>query len=164
MKNKIKTNIESLLDKKVDRKKMLSLLGIGAFTASVFTSIFATIRFLTPKVLYEPPTKFSANEPKDYKEGSVEFVPEKKTYIVHDDKGIYAQSAICTHLGCTVNWQRDENEYHCPCHGSIFDKDGKNIAGPAPRPLDRYQIIRGKDGRLVIDTGKVVDEQVRLKA
>lgn len=147
---------------KINRKKMLTMLGLGAFFASIFTSLFATLRFLKPKVLYEPPTHFSADDPNSYKEGNVEFIPEKKTYIVHDDKGIYAQSAICTHLGCTVNWQSDEKEYHCPCHGSIFDKDGKNIAGPAPRPLDRYQIAKGRDGKIVVDTGKIVDENVRL--
>ncbi|MBU2494251.1 MAG: ubiquinol-cytochrome c reductase iron-sulfur subunit [Bacteroidetes bacterium] len=160
--NKKESIISQITEKKISRKKLISMIGLGAFSASIFTSLFAAVRFLTPKVLYEPSAKFSAETPDTYKVGSVEFVSEKKTYLVNDGKGIYAQSAICTHLGCTVNWQAGEKEYHCPCHGSKFDKDGKNIAGPAPRPLDRYHLIKGKDGRIVVDTGKIVDENARL--
>ena len=45
----------------------------------------------------------------------------------------------CTHLGCAYHWDEAKNEFICPCHSSIFSVDGKVVAGPAPRPLDRYQ-------------------------
>ena len=45
----------------------------------------------------------------------------------------------CTHLGCAYHWEQDGNHFLCPCHTSIFAVDGKVVAGPAPRPLDRYQ-------------------------
>jgi menaquinol-cytochrome c reductase iron-sulfur subunit len=45
-------------------------------------------------------------------------------------------SPICTHLGCRYNWEPQSNHFVCPCHGSVFAKDGKVLAGPAPRPLD----------------------------
>jgi Rieske Fe-S protein len=50
----------------------------------------------------------------------------------------------CTHVGCPV--QATPGGFACPCHGSQFDKRGARTAGPAVRPLDRFQWeIRGGD-------------------
>ena len=46
----------------------------------------------------------------------------------------------CTHLGCAYHWEEGKNEFLCPCHTSLFAIDGKVVSGPAPRPLDRYEI------------------------
>ena len=54
--------------------------------------------------------------------------------------GITAFSPACTHLGCAYRWSRTRNEFQCPCHGSRFAIDGRVLGGPAPRPLDRYQV------------------------
>jgi len=57
----------------------------------------------------------------------------------------------CTHLGCTVNWQDDAQAFICPCHDGKFSKDGVVLAGPPPRPLDRYTDFRlTSDGILEI--------------
>lgn len=45
-------------------------------------------------------------------------------------------SPICPHLGCRYNWDSQSDHFVCPCHGSVFSKDGKVVAGPTPRPLD----------------------------
>jgi len=42
----------------------------------------------------------------------------------------------CTHLGCAYAWKPDAHQFQCPCHGGIYDLDGRVIAGPPPRPLD----------------------------
>ncbi|GAA4215937.1 QcrA and Rieske domain-containing protein [Actinocatenispora rupis] len=48
-------------------------------------------------------------------------------------------SAICTHQGCTV--APAGKELHCPCHGSVYQATtGKNVSGPAPRPLDKVDV------------------------
>jgi menaquinol-cytochrome c reductase iron-sulfur subunit len=49
-----------------------------------------------------------------------------------------AMSNTCTHLGCPASWVPDEQKFKCPCHGGVYDKTGKNIAGPPPKPLPRY--------------------------
>jgi len=48
---------------------------------------------------------------------------------------IHAVSAICTHLGCTVGFNREDRTWDCPCHGSRFTVDGKVIQGPATEDL-----------------------------
>lgn len=47
-----------------------------------------------------------------------------------------ALSAVCTHLGCVVQWQEAKGEFLCPCHGGRFSATGTVIAGPPPRPLE----------------------------
>lgn len=60
-------------------------------------------------------------------------------------------SATCTHLGCTVNWKQDQNEFVCPCHGGRYTPQGINIPGtPPPKPLARYN-AKIVDGKLVIN-------------
>ena len=58
----------------------------------------------------------------------------------------------CTHLGCAYAWNQSTRHFECPCHGGRFDEDGNRIAGPPPRPLDRYEakIVNGE-----IQIGKV---------
>jgi len=53
---------------------------------------------------------------------------------------VKAMSTVCTHLGCTVYWEKDKQEFYCPCHAGRFDKDGNVIAGPPPAPLDTYKV------------------------
>jgi Rieske Fe-S protein len=63
------------------------------------------------------------------------------------DRSITVLSSICPHLGCPVNWHPDQSQFVCPCHGGLFNFDGKNTGGPPPRPMDRLEYeVRG--GRL----------------
>jgi len=50
-------------------------------------------------------------------------------------------SQRCTHLACVVHYEHDDQELICPCHHGIFDaRDGRNTAGPPPRPLNRIDL------------------------
>ena len=55
-------------------------------------------------------------------------------------------SAICPHLGCAVAWRKSHNDFLCPCHGSVFEADGKHVSGPSPRGLDPlpHKVVDGK--------------------
>ncbi len=44
----------------------------------------------------------------------------------------------CTHLGCPINWDEKGKKFDCPCHGGVFSPTGEVLAGPPPRPLERY--------------------------
>lgn len=51
-----------------------------------------------------------------------------------------AFSATCTHLDCIVEYQKKERRIFCNCHGGEYDLNGRNVAGPPPRPLERYEV------------------------
>ena len=51
-----------------------------------------------------------------------------------------AFSAVCTHLQCTVQYRDDLQQIWCACHNGHYDLNGVNIAGPPPRPLERYGV------------------------
>ena len=91
---------------------------------------------------------------------SEKYKQEYRVWIVREEEGIYAVFAKCTHLGCTPRWLGTENKFKCPCHGSGFYKDGLNFEGPAPRPLDRFEIRLADDGQLVVDKSRTF----RMKA
>ncbi|MDQ4124961.1 MAG: Rieske 2Fe-2S domain-containing protein, partial [Actinomycetota bacterium] len=57
--------------------------------------------------------------------------------VYRDEAGdLHKVSAVCTHLGCIVSWNNAETTWDCPCHGSRFDMDGKDIQGPAVKDLE----------------------------
>jgi len=58
-----------------------------------------------------------------------------------------AVSLTCTHQGCTVQLAED-GKFHCPCHGAVYDRQGKVLKGPAQRDLPRFQVIQQQEDRL----------------
>jgi cytochrome b6-f complex iron-sulfur subunit len=72
---------------------------------------------------------------------------DQQTAFIIKIAGQYqAISNICTHQGCEISWVASDNLYECPCHGSKYDLSGKNVAGPAPRPLAHFktQVVNGR--------------------
>lgn len=123
-----------------------TLLALGA-------SLAGAGRFLVPNVLYEPSRRFKALKPDEYPEGPT-FLPNLRVFLFRKGNSFRAVSAVCTHLGCTVNLSGDG--FHCPCHGSVFDEGGAVKSGPAPSSLAWLQLTLSRDGRLVIDTSQPV--------
>jgi len=80
--------------------------------------------------------------------------------VIRSRESIKAYSLVCTHLGCIVLWQENEQKFKCPCHGSGFSRDGINLEGPAPRPLERYAIRIADDGQLEVDKSKLFQEEL----
>ena len=112
------------------------------------------MRFLVPNVLFEPSQIFKAGKPEDYPDGSVTFLEDERVFLVRQGNTYRCLSAVCTHLGCTVN--RADHGYHCPCHGSVFDDQGNVKSGPAPRALAWFQVTLSKDNRLLVDKNRTV--------
>lgn len=132
-----------------------AFLGAGwsALAATIAGALGATVRFLLPNVLFEPAAAFKIGKPDDYAPGSVTFVPERKIFVIRAPDGAFrALTATCPHLRCVVRWVDAERAYECPCHGSRFNESGRVVAGPAPRPLDWYEITLATDGRLFVNT------------
>lgn len=49
---------------------------------------------------------------------------------------VVVRSAVCTHLGCIVQWQKEKGQFLCPCHAGLFGVDGRVLSGPPPKPLE----------------------------
>ena len=58
-------------------------------------------------------------------------------------------STRCAHLGCPVRYIQASQKFVCPCHGGVYDSQGKVEGGPPVRPLDRFY-TRVTDGRVEV--------------
>lgn len=71
------------------------------------------------------------------KDGWRAITAKKAIWAVKQPAGdIVVFSPICPHLGCGYRWDAGDRKFKCPCHGSIYDVQGKVLGGPAPRSLD----------------------------
>jgi menaquinol-cytochrome c reductase iron-sulfur subunit len=137
------------------RRGFLRFLGKASVFLAFLVQIAAAARAFVPNVLYEPSRRFKVRKPKDYPQG-VTFDPDHRLFVVRAEDDFHVVSAVCTHLGCTVQWKQDKGEFACPCHGSRFRADGSNFAGPAPRPLAWYATTLSPDGYLEVDSAEEV--------
>lgn len=141
-------------DPLISRRSFLALMGVGACLIGVGQLVGASVLgFLYPNSMKVPPSVFSIGHPDEVlsREGKV-FYPKQKVFIEAQAGRVRVQTAICTHLGCTVNMV--ETGYSCPCHGSTYDRHGKNTGGPAPLPLVYYHVFKGASGELMVDKSK----------
>jgi cytochrome b6-f complex iron-sulfur subunit len=134
----------------LQRRKFFTLtLGWLSTIFALVASMAAAGRFLVPNVLYEPSRRFKGMKPDDYPEGPT-FLPNLRVFLFREGNRFRAVSAVCTHLGCTVNLAG--KGFHCPCHGSVFSQNGIVVSGPAPAPLPWFEVTLSRDQHLVIDT------------
>ena len=145
------------------RRSFISWMSLAwvAFTASVVAAGAATTRFMFPNVLFEPPLTRRVGLPEELQLRVVDerFKDSFGVWLVREEEGIYALSTTCTHLGCTPNWLSAEQKFKCPCHGSGFYITGINFEGPAPRPLERFNISLAEDGQILVDKGQKYQQE-----
>ncbi|HVI75256.1 MAG TPA: ubiquinol-cytochrome c reductase iron-sulfur subunit [Anaeromyxobacteraceae bacterium] len=160
-----------------DRREFLKRIGIGVGVAAVCGQAAASLRSLVPNVSYDAPTTVKLGPPAEFPDG-MKFLPEQRLFVFREGRIFHAISAVCTHLGCTVRAEALSHQevrtvgasevklthrFLCPCHGSRYEGDGTNVAGPAPKPLAWYELsVAPDDGQLVVDLAKPVDHGFRL--
>jgi len=159
------------------RRSFLGKLALGIGGIAAAGSAFAAIRSLVPNVLYEPSKRVKAGLPEFIPDG-VTLIKEARAYIFKKSSEgktqFYCMSAVCTHLGCTVQYVGKEEPqpvmgskpqvgFSCPCHGSQFTVGGDVLAGPAPKNLPWLALsVSPDDGQLVVDTGVQVSKEKSL--
>jgi menaquinol-cytochrome c reductase iron-sulfur subunit len=160
-----------------DRRDFLLTLGAGAGAAALATQAVASLRSLVPNVSYDAPTTVKLGAPAEFPDG-LKFLADERLLVFRDGNTFHAISATCTHLGCTVRAEALPaptksqaggapltltHQFLCPCHGSQYTGDGRNVAGPAPEPLAWFRLsIAPDDGQLVVDLADEVDQSFRL--
>lgn len=144
------------------RRDMFGFLGWGAVLTSLGIGSLAFVRFMYPRVLFEPPTEFKIGRPGEYGPNTVsdKWIKALRFWLVRFDDRFIALSATCTHLGCTPRYLANEDKFKCPCHGSGFrgiklgwENLGVNFEGPAPRPLERFHLSIADSGEIVANKG-----------
>ena len=147
----------------VTRRDSFVKLGLGSAAVACCGAAVFGYEFLLPNVLYEPSPIANLGKPDRFPPDSVTSDPVAGVYIVHATEGLYALSAICTHLGCYTAWKPELGIIACPCHGSKFNRLGIKIDGPAPRPLPRLKVWVSDEGDLLVDRATIApaDQFVR---
>ncbi|HEY8497071.1 MAG TPA: Rieske 2Fe-2S domain-containing protein [Limnochordales bacterium] len=145
-----------------EKKKQAAMSRRGLLRNVMWASagIFAAQAAVTGLAMFWPRkvegfgTVIDAGPIEEYPVGTVTRIRDGRFYISRLPEGVLALYWRCPHLGCTVPWNENQKLFICPCHGSVYEPTGQNIAGPAPRPLDIMRVeIRG--GRLFVDTGDI---------
>lgn len=132
------------------RRGALSWLLGTSLGATLAAALYPVFRFVIPPDVAEAPvnrvlagklTELPPNSGKIFRFGS------KAGILVRTANGdVRAFSAVCTHLACTVQYRPDMQNIWCACHNGHYDLQGKNIAGPPPRPLEAYKVdLAGND-------------------
>jgi cytochrome b6-f complex iron-sulfur subunit len=75
------------------------------------------------------------------------FGPSPAMLIHHENGQWVALTAVCTHLGCTVQYEPQADRIHCACHGGVYNPyTGANVSGPPPKPLKLFKVAVGDTG------------------
>lgn len=140
-------------DPRMSRRSFLALLGLGAGLGVLHLVGASLLGFLYPNAMKVPPSLFALGRPEEVTahDGKM-FMAKQKVFVEVSSGKVRVQTAVCTHLGCTVNMV--PTGYLCPCHGSTYDSLGRNTGGPAPEPLVFYHVFKGASGDIMVDSSK----------
>lgn len=131
-------------DAALSRRSFLTWVLGTSLGATLLAALYPVFRFVIPPEVGEAPvnrvlagkiSELPVNSGKIFRFGS------KPGILIRTTAGeVQAFSAVCTHLNCTVQYRPDFQHIWCACHNGHYDLQGKNIAGPPPRPLESYKV------------------------
>jgi cytochrome b6-f complex iron-sulfur subunit len=143
-------------DAQLSRRDFLKM-GVSALSLVALLEIGgASLLFMRPRSLDgEFGGLVTAGLADSFPPGSVTEFPDGRFYLVRAaDGGFLAVYRRCTHLGCTVSWEPEQNSFFCPCHASTFDMHGEVQSPPAPRALDTFP-VKIDAGQVIVDTAHI---------
>src|SRR3989337_1842210 len=116
-------------EKKISRRSFLDYLIQGVLGFSILAVIGSVLKYVWPPRANGTggESRVEIGSEEDFPIGKGKVVKGaggKPTIVVRTAAGFSALSAICTHLGCIVEWQEDKQQIFCPCHGAAFDIKG----------------------------------------
>jgi cytochrome b6-f complex iron-sulfur subunit len=123
----------------------LGLATLGAAWAGTFVQ---SKLFPQPTAQEAKPVEFSLSE---LPVGGAKAIPYAgaPAIVLRTPVGIRALSLVCTHMGCTVQWQAAAKDFYCPCHGGRFDEFGDVTAGPPPVSLEQFP-VKAEGDRVIV--------------
>jgi cytochrome b6-f complex iron-sulfur subunit len=131
-------------------RRWVNLLLASGVVASIASFIYPALRYIIPPQVSESTSRSAVaakvGELKNNSAKVFKFGSEPAILIRTPDGQYRAFDAVCTHLGCTVQYRSDLHEIWCPCHNGMYDLTGRNVSGPPPKPLTAYEVhVQGED-------------------
>jgi cytochrome b6-f complex iron-sulfur subunit len=150
----------------LSRRQLLNFLTGATVAATTGSALYVAGKFLTPvaeatgaggailakDVLGNPiPASQILAEPAGTRALVAGLAGEPTYLIIQDDATLDRMGIVdnCTHLGCTFPWNPIDQQFQCPCHGSLYAPDGSVVRGPAPLPLKLVQVAVVNDSILI---------------
>jgi cytochrome b6-f complex iron-sulfur subunit len=120
--------------------------GLGVIAAAAVS--WPLFRYLAPRSGSEAAGKIVIPD-SEVREGEAkffEFAGSAAVLVRKRGGDLVAFSAVCTHLGCIVQWEKENQDFLCPCHAGHYSVDGDVTAGPPPNPLKKlpFSVAGGK--------------------
>lgn len=150
------TNSNKQKEAQLSRRDFLKM-GVSAMSLIALLEVGgASLLFMKPRSNEgEFGALVTAGAADSFPAGSVTEFPDGRFYLVRAaDGGFLAVYRRCTHLGCTVSWEPEQNRFFCPCHASTFDTHGDVENPPAPRALDTFP-IQIEASQILVDTSRI---------
>jgi cytochrome b6-f complex iron-sulfur subunit len=149
------------------RRQFMNLLTFGTITGTVLGALYPVVRYFLPTSSGGAGGGVTAKDALGNDIVVSDFLSSHSvgdrvlaqglkgdpTYIVVESTEAiadYGINAVCTHLGCVVPWNGNENKFICPCHGSQYDSTGKVVRGPAPLSLALAHTETTEDGKIAL--------------
>ena len=140
---------------KLTRRDLLERWAFGSFWTAIGGACLGMAKLLKPAVMPEAASRVKLGHPEEFPAGSVRDLAEHNLFVFGTPEGVYAISAICSHLGCIVT-RLPDGQFDCPCHGSKFNARGQVFAGPAPTGLRWIEVRQAPNGALYAETAAAV--------
>jgi Rieske Fe-S protein len=134
----------------VPRRQFLERFLATSVGTLAMAVIYPVVRFLSPpKVEEDVGSRVLAGKVSEIAKDSWKIFPmgSDPGILIEKTPGEYrAYSAVCTHLQCTVQFDKNGRRIWCACHNGVYDLEGRNVSGPPPRPLTSYKVdVSGDD-------------------
>jgi len=153
---KLPANIVEEPADKNTRRAFLAAAGVAglAYTAALAYPIYRYLASPSEMALSAAAvTEVTLKDAQKLPAGSVlmyKFGPSPAMLIHHHDGRWISMTAVCTHLGCTVQYEPEADRIHCACHGGVYNAyTGANVSGPPPRPLKLFKVAVNETGVFV---------------
>jgi len=133
------------------RRDFLGMAIVGTAAALGATAAVPGLAFLRPSSRRIPGSA-SAGRVQDFPVGTSRTIllDDKPVLVIRLPDGEFkAFSAVCTHLGCIVQYSQERSRIECPCHRGVFALDGHNVSGPPAKPLEPVK-VEIESGTLIV--------------
>ncbi|NVN98727.1 MAG: Rieske 2Fe-2S domain-containing protein [Geobacteraceae bacterium] len=126
-----------------DRRKFLGVCLGGVAAAAAVAVSYPVYNYLAPLQQAKTAGKVVIPEQEVPVGGAkfFEYAGSTAVLVRRQSGDLVALSAVCTHLGCIVQWEKEKQDFLCPCHAGHYSHEGAVLSGPPPKPLAKLPFV-----------------------